>query len=350
MTTTTTTAWTTCDIAARVGGELQGRSDLPIAGINSMEEAGPEEITFIADVDHARRWPQVRAKAAVVSQGLEPSGHNPEARALIVVSDAAVAMVDLLRLFEPPAPLPEPGVHVSAFVHPTATIGRDVRIGPHVSVDEGAFVGDRVVLHAGVRLYAGTRIDDDAVLHANTVVRERCRIGRRVVLHQNVSIGADGFGYTPSPDGSKLLKVPQIGTVVIEEGVEIGANTCVDRGKFGATIVGAETKIDNLVQIAHNCRIGRSCVIAGLTGIGGSTIIGDNVQIGGAVAIAPHLCIGNGARIAAKSGVMRDVPEGKAYAGLPADEARRALRQHAALRKLPDWMRRVSRALKIEQL
>ena len=189
----------------------------------------------------------------------------------------------------------------------------------------------------------------DARRGANTVVRERCRIGRRVILHQNVSIGADGFGYWASPEGTELLKVPQIGTVAIEDGVEVGANSCVDRGKFGATIIGAETKIDNLVQIGHNCRIGRSCVIAALTGLGGSVIMGDHVRVGGAVGIADHVRIGDGATIGAKSGVMRDIPDGTTVLGTPANEVQKTLRQWAATRKLPDWMQRVSRFLKVTQ-
>ena len=181
-------------------------------------------------------------------------------------------------------------------------MGTDVRIGPHVSIDEHATIGDRVVLHAGVRIYPGVEIGDDCVIHANTVIRERCRIERRVVLHSNVSIGADGFGYQQARDGSGLIKVPQIGTVLIEDAVEIGAGSCVDRGKFQATVVGAGTKIDNLVQIAHNCRIGRNCVIAAITGIGGSVTVGDDVRIGGCVGVSDHITIGAGASVGARSG------------------------------------------------
>ncbi|MCZ6445046.1 MAG: UDP-3-O-(3-hydroxymyristoyl)glucosamine N-acyltransferase [Planctomycetota bacterium] len=346
----TTTVYTTSDLAQRVAGELRGRGDIQIVGVNSMDEATAEEITFIADTSHAGRWREVAAGAAVVSEGLEPSDGDRHAQALIFVPDAELAMIELLRLFEPSEPLPQIGVHPSAVVHPSATIGRGARIGPHVSIDEQANIGDRAVLHAGVRIYGTVQIGDDAVLHANTVVRERCRIGRRVILHQNVSIGADGFGYRPSPDGSGLLKVPQIGTAVIEDDVEIGANSCVDRGKFGTTVIGAGTKIDNLVQIGHNCRIGRDCVIAGLAGLSGSVIVGDGVRIGGAVGISEHVRIGDRATIAAQSGVMRDIPAGDTYLGSPADEVQQKLRQFASIRKLPDWMHRVSQLLKVEHL
>ena len=338
--------YTTADLAQRVSGELLGRPDLPISGVNALGDATAQEITFIADEAHARRWADSRAAAAVISAGLEPAGHDPESRALIVVPNAALTVVELLLLFSPPASQPSPGVHPSAFVHAGATLGSDVRIGPHVSIDDEAVIGDRVVLHAGVRVYAGARIGDDSVLHGNVVVRERCRLGQRVILHANVSIGTDGFGFEPAADGSGQVKVPHIGTVIIENDVEIGASSCVDRAKFGATVVGAGTKVDNLVQIAHNCRIGRRCVIAALTGISGSATVGDDVRMAGQVGIVDHMSIGSGATIAAQAGVMKDVPAGQSQLGTPADEIHQALRQMAAIRKLPELMQQASRFLK----
>ncbi len=344
-----TTQYTTSDLAERVHGELRGRSDLPIVGINSMDEAKATEITFIADASHARRWREVVARAAVVSNGLEPERHNPRSRALIFVPDARLAVIKLLSLFEPPSPSPDIGIHPFAVVHRTASIGRQPRIGPHVSIDQGATIGDRVTLHAGVRVYPLVVIGDDSVLHANTVVRARCRIGHNVILHQNVSIGADGFGFQPAPDGSGLLKEPQIGTVIIEDHVEVGANTCIDRGKFGATMIGAGTKIDNLVQIGHNCRIGRGCVIVALTGVGGSVVVGDGARLGGAVGIADHLRIGKGATVGAGSGVVRDVPDGQTHLGYPANDATATLRQWASIRKLPKSLTLLARLLKMNE-
>jgi UDP-3-O-[3-hydroxymyristoyl] glucosamine N-acyltransferase len=342
-------SYPTADLAKRVSGDLRGRPDLPINGVNALGEATAREITFITDEAHARQWAEARAGAAVISAGLEPAGHDPESRALIVVPNAALAVVELLRLFAPPTLQPDPGCHASAVVHAGATIGRDVRIGPHVSIDDEATIGDRAVLHAGARVYARARIGDDSVLHANAVVRERCRLGRRVVLHSNVSIGSDGFGYEPDPEGSGLVKVPHIGTVIVEDDVEIGAGACVDRAKFGATVIGAGTKIDNLVQIGHNCRIGRNCVIAALTGLSGSVTMGDRVRIAGAVGIVDHVSIGSGATIGAGAGVMRDVPAGQTQLGSPAVEIRQTLRQWAAIRKLPGWMQHASQLLKVHQ-
>lgn len=345
---TTAVSYTTSDLARRVQGVLRGPSDLAIAGINSLEEATDRDITFIADAAHAQRWCDARAGAAVVSDGLEPSRHDPKSRALIVVPNAAVAMIELLRLFQPPTPQPRAGRHPTAVIDPSAEVSPDAHIGPMVCIDQGAVVGPRVVLHAGVRIYCGVRIGEDSILHANAVVRERCQIGCRVIIHQNASIGADGFGFEPAPDGSGLVKVPQIGSVRIEDDVEIGAGACIDRAKFGQTVIGAGTKIDNLVQIGHNCRIGRGCVIAGLTGLGGSATVGDGVRIAGAVGIADHVHVGSGATIAGQSGVMRDVPAGSTVGGSPADDARQKLRELAAMRKLPDWMQRVSRLLKMD--
>lgn len=338
-------SYTTADLAERVQGELKGRADLGIEGVGALKDASERQITFITDQAHAGLWARSRAAAAVITDGLDASGHDPNARALIVVPSASLAIIELLQLFAPPPLLPDAGVHPTAWVHPDASIGQDVRIGPHVSVDRGASIGDRVVLYAGVRIYAEAHVGDDSILHSNTVIRERCHLGQRVITHQNVSIGADGFGFEPAPDGSGLLHVPQIGNVELCDDVEIGAASCIDRAKFGTTVIGAGTKIDNLVQIAHNCRIGSSCVIAALSGLAGSVTVGDGVSIGGAVAVSPHVTIGSGVSVGACSGVMRDISPGQTCLGTPATEAREALRQAAALQRLPGWMREVSRRL-----
>ncbi len=330
---------TTGELAARLSGALEGPSDLSIAGVSGLEEAVESDITFIADAAHAGRWSDARAGAAVVSEGLQVVGHDAERRALIIVPSAELAMIELLKLFAPPAAQPELGIHPTAVVHPDAALGSDVRIGPYTTIDRGAVIGDRVVLHAGVRIYADVTIGDDTVVHANSVIRERCCLGTRVLMHQNVSIGADGFGYRPAPDGSGVLKVPHIGTVQIGDDVEIGAGTCIDRGKFGPTVIGDGTKIDNLCQIAHNCRIGRGCILAGLTGLSGSVTIEDGAVLAGNVGVADHRRIGAGAVLGAKSGVMHDVPPGDTWMGLPAQPAKTLFRQAAALKRLPELLR-----------
>ena len=339
---------TVASLAESLGGVVCGRGDLPIRGVNTLDDAGPDEATFIADAAHAKLWSRSRAAVAIITRGLTVEGHDEHVRAMITVPDAELAMITLLEFFQPPESLPDLGAHATAVIDQTAHVGDDVRIGPHVSVGARANIGDRCVLHAGVRLYADVSLGRDCVLHSNVVVRARSRLGDRVVLHQGVSIGADGFGYRPRPDGTGLLKVPQIGGVRIGDDVEIGANTCIDRGKFGDTTIGEGTKIDNLVQIAHNCRIGRTCIIAGVVGIAGSVVVGDNVQIGGGAGISDHVRVGEGARIAARAGVHRNIPSGETWVGIPAEPAEIALRQVVAVRKLPDLIKRLRRVLEVE--
>lgn len=331
------------DLAQRLGGELRGDGHATIRGVNSLDQAKPDEITFISSGAYANDWSKSNAGTAVVNKGLSPIDKDGAPRPLILVPSAEIAMIALLELFATPEPVPEVGVHPTAFVHASAKLGKQVRIGPHVSVGAYASIDDNVVLHAGVRIYDNVGVGAGTVIHANTVIRHHCKIGRGVILHQNVSIGADGFGYRPDPRGGGLLKVPHLGNVVLEDGVEIGANSCVDRGKFGSTVVGSGTKIDNLVQVGHNCKIGHCCVIAGCVGISGSVTIGDGVQIGGAAGIIDNLKVGDGARLGGMAFVTRDVPAGVTFLGHPADEAQSALRQWASVRKLPELIRRLSK-------
>lgn len=321
-------------IAELVNGTLEGPAELRIEGVNSLDEAGPADLTFITSAKFARKWAQTRAGAALVRRGIKVADHDAATRALITVDDPELAMIAVLNAFAPPHTMPDLGVHPTAFVHESAKLGKDVRIGAHVSVGREAELGDGVILHAGVRIYSFVKIGAGTEIHGNTVVRERCTIGKESILHQNVSIGADGFGYRPAPDGKGLIKVPHIGTVRIGDSVEIGAGACIDRGKFGATTVGDGSKIDNLVQVAHNCQIGRCVIIAGCVGISGSVTIGDGAQIGGGVGIRDHLTIGAGAKVGAMAGVMRDVPAGETHLGMPAEEASKALRLVAATRRI----------------
>lgn len=330
---------TTEQLAALVGGTLNGPRDLTITGINSMADATERQATFISSPRYAARWAESRAAVALVTRGLEMQGHDPSKRAIIEVDNAELAAATVLEAFMPPPELPDVGVHSTAFVNPQAQIAPTARIGPHVTIDRNTEISEHAVLMPGVRVYADVTIGEGSIIHANTVIRERCRIGAWVILHQNVSIGADGFGFRPSPDGAGLTKMPHVGIVIVEDNVEIGAGSCIDRAKFGATVVGHGTKLDNLVQIAHNCRIGRFCVIAAQAGIGGSVTVGDGVQIAAQVGIAEGLTIGDGARIGAKSGLMKDVAPGLTVLGVPAEESHQTLRQWASIRKLPDLVR-----------
>lgn len=327
---------TIVELADRVGGRVAGDGATRILGVATLEDAGPGDLAFVIDSRYAARWPDCAAAAVIVTESVAlPDDPRPVVR----VPDAERAMIVLLELFAPPAEPPDAGVHPTAWVHPDARIADGARIGAHVSVERGSRVGAGTILHPGVRLYPGVTIGEGSELHAGVVVREGCVVGSRVILHPNVVIGADGFGYRPAPDGRGLVKVPQIGTVRIEDDVEVGANTCIDRAKTGATVIGAGTKIDDLVMIGHNCRIGRSCVIAGAAAIAGSTVLGDGVQVGGGAGISDHAVIEAGARIAAMTGVAGRVPAGATWLGLPGGPHREVLRQWSALRKLPELIR-----------
>lgn len=334
---------TTGSIAASLPAELIGRSDLPITGLDALASADPGEMTFIRSSKFAGEWARSRATAALVTRGVEVPGHDPSRRALLIVDNADVAMITLLRLFAPPSPQLKPGVHPTAVVDPSATIGQGVHVGPWCYVGPNSTIGDGAVLIAHV--YVGAEVTIGAItrLHPGVRILDRCSVGSACELWPNVVIGADGFGYVPSPDQRGLLKVPHIGTVEIGDAVDIGACSCVDRGKFGATVIGAGTKIDNHVQIGHNCRVGRACIICGMTGIAGSVTMEDGVIVAGGAGIADGHHIGARATISAKAGVMSDVPPGEIFFGTPAGPHKDQMRSYAALRKLSDHLRELKR-------
>ena len=335
-------------LAALVGATIEAPAgfdtSLVIEGLETVERAGPRSLTFVGGGKYAKLLETSPAAAAVVSADVELA-EPASNRAILRVKSADLAMIAILDRFALPEQLPAPGIDPTARIHPTATIGADARIGAFVSVGAHAHVGARTALFEGVRVYESARVGDDCVLHANVVIRERCTLGNRVILASGVAIGTDGFGYRPSADGRGISKIPHIGTVVIEDDVEIGANSCVDRGKFGATRIGMGTKIDNVCQIGHNVDIGRCVVISGLSGIAGSTRIGDGSRIGGGCGIADHLNIGRGVSLAARSGVMSDIPDGATWGGFPAQDIRMALREVALIRKLPEWHRQLKHLL-----
>lgn len=329
---------TTGTIAQYLGAQLVGPLDIEIQGFETLDRAAPGHLTFIRSASYAHQWPASKASAAIVTSGI--AADPGPGRAFIVVPNADLALAKLLE-FVAPKPAYTPGVHPTAAVDPSATLGQGVSIGPNCTIGPRTTVGDGAVLIANVALGADVAIGRGTILHPGVVVGDRCRVGQACIFYGGVIIGADGFGYLPAPNGRGIVKIPHVGNVEIGDAVEIGANSCIDRAKFGSTVIGSATKIDNLCQIGHNCRIGRACLICGLAGIGGSVTIGDGVVIAGHVGIADNLKIGDRAVIAAKSGVMNDIPAGETWWGFPAQPAKRMARSMAVLRNLPELARAV---------
>ena len=333
--------YTTEQINQAVNGSLNGSPTIMITGVEQISEATTNQLTFIGEKKYIKLWDQSRASAAIVNDSLDiEPGEN---RALVRVADADLALASALQLFEPEPPKCEPGIHSTAVVDQTAEIGEGAAIGA------GCYIGPRVVIGVNTKLYPNVTVLDDSsigsqtIIWSGTVIRERCRIGNYCIIHPNVTIGADGFGYRPSPDGRSLVKIPQIGTVEIGDDVEIGAGSCVDRGKFSATSIGDGTKIDNLVQIAHNCKLGRSCVMAGQSSLAGSVTIGDGVIMGGRAGVKDHVTVGAGAKLGLGAGVISDVAPGKTLLGSPANDYRQTLRLWAAQKQLPDLIKQMKK-------
>ncbi|MFK5973946.1 MAG: UDP-3-O-(3-hydroxymyristoyl)glucosamine N-acyltransferase [Flavobacteriaceae bacterium] len=325
-------SYTLTEINSLLQGELIGNTTQSITGPEQLEKAEPQHITFIGNRKYALLWETSKASIAIINEtiSLDP-GSN---RALIKVKNADLAMAKLLELFDPGPPSFEVDIHATAVVHKSAKIGANCKIGANSYVGKDVELGDGTILYPNVTILDETSIGKNTIVWPGTIIRERCKIGSHCIFHNNVSIGADGFGYRPDENGKGLVKIPHIGSVVIGDYVEIGANSCVDRGKFSATFIGDGCKIDNLVQIAHNCIMGRSCIMAGHSGLAGSVTLGDGVIIGGSASIKDHTTIHSGAIIGAGSGVMGDISAGKTVLGYPAQDSRDMLKQWVAMRKL----------------
>lgn len=311
-------------------GTLVGNTTTKITGPEQLEMAGSSHISFIGSKKYLKFWESSKACAAIINQDfeLEP-GEN---RVLIKVKNADLAMAQLLEMFVPEAPRFDQDIHPNASIHPTATIGLNSRIGAGAYVGANTVIGNNVILYPNSTVLDDCKIGDHTIIWSGAVIRERCIVGHHCTIHPNASIGADGFGFRPSDDGRGLVKIPHIGNVVLGNYVEVGSCTCIDRAKFSSTIIGDGTKLDNLVQIGHNSKTGRCCLMAGSSGLAGSVTLGDGVIIGGGTCVSDHVTVGNGVLIGGMAGVMNDVPDGKKVLGFPAVEARDCLRQWAYLK------------------
>lgn len=319
------------EINTLLNGTIVGTTNNAISSPQQLELAGSDQISFIGNKKYEKLWAESKASAAIVNEDIEiEPGDN---RVFIKVKNAELAMAQLLDLFAPVPPQFDEAIHPTAVVHPLAIIGEGTKIGAGCYVGPHVKIAENVIIYPNVTVLDHCTIGKNTILWSGAVIRERCHIGAYCIIHPNATIGADGFGFTPCPQRG-LVKIPQIGNVVIGNGVEIGANSCVDRGKFSSTILGDGCKIDNLVQIGHNSVLGKFCIMAGNSGLAGSVTLGNGVIIGGSASIKDHTTIGDGATIGAGSGVTGNVEAGKTMLGYPAVEARRALKQWAVLKNL----------------
>ena len=312
-------------------GTIVGNTLQMITAPEQLEAATQSEISFIGNKKYEKYWETSLASVAVVNEdiSIEP-GEN---RAFIKVKNADLAMSQVLELFAPAPPHFEIDIHPTAIIDKTAVIGKGSKSGAGTYIGLHVTIGENTIIYPNTTILDYSIIGNHTVIWSGSVVRERCEIGNHCILHPNCTIGADGFGFRPCPERG-LVKIPQIGNVIIGNHVEIGANSCVDRGKFSSTIVGDGCKIDNLVQIGHNSKLGRCCIMAGNSGLAGSVTLGNGVIIGGSSSIKDHVTIGDGAIVGAGSGVAADIPAGKTMLGYPAVEARDALKQWAILKRL----------------
>jgi UDP-3-O-[3-hydroxymyristoyl] glucosamine N-acyltransferase len=329
----------TSEIAALVGGTLHGRGEIEITSAASLEKAGSGQIAFAERGGVPER---VTASCLIVAEG---DGFPVGDYDAITVGRPKLAFARVASALHPPK-VRGPEVHPTAIVASGAQLGSGIFVGPFVHIGEGSSIGDGTQLRAGAKIGDRVTIGGDCVIHPNVFVEDGCTIGDRVVLHSGVVVGSDGFGYVRDAAGN-YVKFPQIGTVIIEDDVEIGANTCVDRGALGETRIGAGTKIDNLVQVGHNVHIGRNCVIAAQTGISGSVVIEDNCVIGGQVGFGDHVTVRSGAVIGSQAGVLPGkIVRSGVWWGTPIQPLEDFKRQNAHVKGLGRLRSQVSRLVK----
>ncbi len=317
------------ELAKVVGGRVRGDGDVTIVGVAAVDQAGPDHITWIADPRYAEKLVTSQAGAVVV-----PSDAGATPMPALLCDDPETAIALILERLAPPVWRPAPGVDPTAAVSKTARLGQGVTVGPYAVVGDRTVIGDRTIVHAHAVIGPDVTIGADCLFWPHVVVRERCEIGDRVIAHPQVTIGSDGYGYRLS-DG-RHHKVPQIGTVQIEDDVEIGAGSCIDRAKVGRTVIGAGTKIDNLVQIAHNVEVGPHCLLVAQVGIAGTVKLGQYVVFGGKVGVRDHVSVGDGVKVGACSCIAQDVPAGATLAGIPARDGNLWLRQQVLLDRFPE--------------
>jgi UDP-3-O-[3-hydroxymyristoyl] glucosamine N-acyltransferase len=322
-------------IASALGARLEnGSPDTEISGLNGIERAGPGELTFVSNPKYAAAARTTKASAVIVGEDFPAI-----AAAMLRAKDPYLSFARALELFHPPVRY-APGVHATAVVDPTAKIEANAHIGPYVVVGEDVVIGANAVLLAHVVIYHGAKIGDTFFAHAHAVVRENCRIGNNVLLQNGVVVGADGFGFAKTAEG-RWHKIPQPAPAVIEDDVEVQANSCIDRASVGETRIGRGVKIDNLVQVGHGSQIGDDALICSQVGLAGSTEIGKRVILTGQVGVVGHCKVGDDAIVTPQSGVANDIAAGALVSGAPAVDHKAWLKYSAILPRLPEIARAV---------
>ena len=346
--------FTAAQIAAVVGGRVEGDPDCTVESFSKIEEARPGQLAFLANPKYEDHLYTTEASVVIVNDSLETKGAVKAS--LIRVTDSYSAFAKLLRIYQEMRNRQLTGIEQPSYISPSARIGENVYIGAFSYIGEHAEVGDNTKVFPQVYIGSHAKVGSDTILHPGVKVYHECVIGSHVTIHAGTVIGSDGFGFAPQSDGS-YSKVPQIGNVVVEDHVEIGANTCIDRATMGSTVIRSGAKLDNLIQIAHNVEVGGDTVIAAQVGVSGSTKVGRRVMIGGQAGLVGHIRIADGSRINGQSGVSKSMktPD-QAVTGTPAFEYGEALRAQAVFRNLPEMEKRIKELerilhqLKIEQL
>lgn len=325
-------------IAMLVNGKLEGDASVAVSSFGKIEEAKEGQLTFFANPKYEEFLYTTRASVVIINEAHELK--QPVTATLIRVPDAYSAFATLLTKYQEIVQQQLTGIQEPSYIAKTATVGDNVFIGAFAYLGEGVTVGDNSKVYPNVFIGDNVSVGKNCVIHPGVKIYHSCKIGDNVVIHAGTVIGSDGFGFAPQADGS-FKKVPQIGNVVVESNVEIGANATIDRATIGSTLIKSGAKLDNLIQIAHNVEVGHSTVIAAQAGVSGSTKIGNGVMIGGQAGIVGHIQLGDGAKVNAQSGVSKSIEPGKAVTGSPAYDYTSALRSQAAARKLPDLEKRV---------
>ena len=324
------------EIVRLIGGKITGDETLTISNVSRIEQAKKSDLTFLYNPSYEKFFLETNASAILVKPEFKKTRDDITYIEIDKPDDAFAEII--INFFSPEIRLNK--IDKTAFIHNDAQLGKNVALGKNVVISAGCKIGNNVKVFHNTVLFENVVIGNNSIVYQNVSIREACKLGKRVIIHAGVVIGSDGFGFNPDTNG-KYRKIPQIGNVIIEDDVEVGANSCIDRAALDSTIVGRGTKIDNLVQIGHNCVIGEDTVISAQTGVGGSSKVGDNCMFGGQVGIGSHLNVGNKVVLLGRAGVTKSLPKAGYYFGYPAKELKTSHKLEAHFRNLPEYSERI---------